>query len=175
MTVAFDLTIAVGFGLALSFVLFVKKMEEITHVRLITEDSDVGLGGDSIRDKAVPQGVLVYRIEGPFFFGVAEKLEDALDSAHITPSIVIFRMRAVPAIDGSGLRALEIMLHKFTRRGTKLILSGVQPQPMKVLFNSGFVDKVGLENICADIDASLERAWEIVGGQPETAAAVAAE
>ena len=62
------------------------------------------------------------------------------------------------------------MLHKFNRRGTKLILSGVQPQPMKVLFNSGFVDKVGLENICADIDASLARAWEIVeAGEPAPA------
>ena len=165
MTVAFDLSIAVGFGLALAFILFVKKMEEITHVRLITEESDVGLGGDSIRDKSVPEGVLVYRIEGPFFFGVAEKLEDALDSAQITPRLVIFRMRAVPAIDGSGLHALEIINRKFSRRGTKLILSGVQPQPMKVLFNSGFVDKIGLDNICADIDASLERAWEIIGVQ----------
>jgi len=170
MTVAFDLSIAVGFGLALAFILFVRQMEEITHVRIITEDSDVGLGGDSIRDKAVPEGVLVYRIEGPFFFGVAEKLEDALDGAQIIPRILIFRMRAVPAIDGSGLRALEIMLRKFGRRGTKLILSGVQPQPMKVLYNSGFVDRVGLDNICPDIDASLERAWEIVGGKPETPA-----
>jgi len=163
MTVAFDLSIAVGLGLALAFILFVKQMEAITHVRLITEESDVGLGGDSIRDKPVPEGVLVYRIEGPFFFGVAEKLEDALDSAELTPRIVIFRMRAVPAIDGTGLRALEILWHKFSRRNTKLILSGVQAQPMKVLFNAGFVDKVGLDNLCPNIDASLERAWEIVG------------
>lgn len=168
MTVAFDLTIAVGFGLALAFILFVRQMEEITHVRIITEESDVGLGGDSIRDKSVPEGVIVYRIEGPFFFGVAEKLEDVLDSAEIKPRIVIFRMRAVPAIDGTGLRALEMMWHRFSRRGTKLILSGVQPQPMKVLFNAGFVDKIGLDNICPDIDASLERAWELVG---ESAAA----
>ena len=174
MTVAFDLSIAVGFGLALAFILFVRQMEEITHVRIITEESDVGLGGDSIRDKSVPEGVIVYRIEGPFFFGVAEKLEDALDSAEIKPRIVIFRMRAVPAIDGSGLRALEIMRHKFSRRGTKLILSGVQPQPMKVLFNSGFVDKIGLDNVCPDIDASLVRAWEIVGETPKAAMAPAA-
>jgi SulP family sulfate permease len=90
----------------------------------------------------------------------------------MTPCLVIFRMRAVPAIDGTGLRALEIMWHKFNRRQTKLILSGVQPQPMKVLFNSGFVDKIGLENICPDIDASLERAWEIVRETPKPAAAI---
>ena len=97
-----------------------------------------------------------------------------LDSAEITPRVVIFRMRAVPAIDGTGLRALQIMGQKFKRRGTKLILSGVQPQPMKVLFNSGFVDKLGLDNICPDIDASLVRAWEIVGETPKPAAAPAA-
>lgn len=173
MTVAFDLSIAVGLGMALAFILFVRQMEEITHVRIITGESDVGLGGDSIRDKSVPEGVIVYRIEGPFFFGVAEKLEDVLDSAEIKPRIVIFRMRAVPAIDGSGLRALEIMRRKFSRRGTKIILSGVQPQPMKVLFNSGFVDKIGLDNICPDIDASLERAWEIVKETPTAVTAAA--
>jgi len=124
----------------------------------------VGLGGDSIRDKAVPEGVLIYRIEGPFFFGVAEKLEDALDSAEISPKLVIFRMRAVPAIDGTGLRALEIIWRKFQRRGVHLLLSGVQPQPMKVLFKSGFTDQLGLENICANVDASLERARKLLEG-----------
>ena len=67
------------------------------------------------------------------------------------------------------------MYHKFGRRGTQLILSGVQPQPMKVLYKSGFVDKLGLDNICPDIDASLERAWEIVGGKPAAAVAASAE
>ena len=160
-TVAFDLTVAVGVGLLLAVALFVRQMEEITHIRLITEDSDVGLGGDSIRDKSVPEGVIVYRIEGPFFFGVAEKLEAALAGTNTKPPVVIFRMRNVPAIDGTGLRALEIMLQKFNRHSTKLVLSGLQPQPMKVLYNSGFVDKIGLDNICPNIDASLERAWEI--------------
>ena len=164
MTVAFDLTVAVGFGLVLAVVLFVRQMEEITHIRMITEESDVGLGQDSIRAKSVPAGVLVYRIEGPFFFGVAEKLEAALEGVGSIPRVVIFRLRAVPAIDGTGLRALEIMRHKFTRRGTHLVLSGLQPQPMKVLFNSGFVDKLGLKNICPNIDASIDRAWEIVVG-----------
>ena len=163
-TVAFDLTVAVGLGLVLAVVLFVRQMEEITHIRMITEESDVGLGGDSIRAKSVPAGVLAYRIEGPFFFGVAEKLEAALEGAMSVPRVVIFRMRAVPAIDGTGLRALEVMYNKFTRRGTHLIFSGLQPQPMKVLFNSGFIDKVDLKNVCPDIDASIDRAWEIVVG-----------
>jgi len=154
LTVTFDLTIA----------LFVKRMEEITQIRLVTPESELELGGDSIREKNVPEGVLVFRIEGPFFFGVAEKLESALARALRVPRIVIFRVRAVPAIDATGLHALEIALEKFHRKRTQLLLSGVQPQPMKVLFHSGFVDRIGLDNICANIDAALERAREILQG-----------
>ncbi|PYL88106.1 MAG: sodium-independent anion transporter, partial [Verrucomicrobia bacterium] len=81
LTVTFDLTIAVGVGLAMAGALFVKRMEEITQIRLVTPESELELGGDSIREKNVPEGVLVFRIEGPFFFGVAEKLESALARA----------------------------------------------------------------------------------------------
>jgi sulfate permease, SulP family len=162
LTITFDLTIAVGAGLVMAGVLFVKRMEEITHIRLVTGETEMELGGDSIRDKDVPEGVLVYRIEGPFFFGVAEKLEEALARSLSIPPVVIFRMRNVPAIDATGLRALEVTFQKFQRRGTKLILSGVQAQPMKVLFNAGFVDAIGLDNFCADIDDSLSRARKLV-------------
>ena len=71
-------------------------------------------------------------------------------------------MRNVPAIDATGLHALEVMLEKFHRKHTQLILSGVQPQPMKVLYNAGFVDKIGLDNICANIDVGLERAQALL-------------
>src|SRR6266853_1274649 len=121
-------------------------------------------GGHSIRGKDVAEGVLVSRIEGPFFFGAAEKLEAALTRYAESPKIVIFRMRNVPAIDATGLHALEVMLEKFHRKGTKLILSGVQPQPMKVLYKAGFVDKIGLDNVCANIDVALERSRQLLGG-----------
>ncbi len=164
LTVIFDLTIAVGVGLTMAGALFVRRMEEITQIRLVTADSEMDVGGGSIRDKEIPEGVLVYRIEGPFFFGAAEKLETALDRYSTVPRIVIFRMRNVPAVDATGLHALEIMLDKFHRKGTQLILSGVQPQPMKVLYNAGFVDKIGLDNVCANIDAALSRARQLLGG-----------
>jgi SulP family sulfate permease len=162
LTVTFDLTIAVGVGLAMAGALFVKRMEEITQIRLVTPESELELGSDSIREKNVPDGVLVFRIEGPFFFGVAEKLESALARASRVPRVVIFRVRAVPAIDATGLHALEITLEKFHRKQTQLLLSGVQAQPMKVLFHSGFVDRIGLDNICANIDAALQRARKIL-------------
>src|SRR5438046_2984992 len=164
LTVTFDLTIAVGVGLAMAGALFVKRMEEITQIRLVTPESELELGGDSIREKNVPEDVLVFRIEGPFFFGVAEKLESALARALRVPRVVIFRVRAVPAIAATGLHALEIEREKFHRKRTHILLSGVHSQPMKVLFHSGFVDRIGLDNICANIDAALERAREILSG-----------
>jgi len=163
LTVFFDLTIAVGVGLMIAGVLFVRRMEEITQIKLVTPESDLETGEDSVRNKKVPDGVFVFRIEGPFFFGVAEKLEYVLERTTGVPKVIIFRVRNVPAIDASGLHALEIILDKFHRRGTELLLSGVQPQPMKVLFKSGFVDKIGLDNICANIDEALGRAGEILG------------
>jgi SulP family sulfate permease len=158
LTVVFDLTIAVGVGLLMAGALFVRRMEEITQIKMVTPDSELELGGDSIREKIVPPGVMVYRIEGPFFFGAAEKLEAALSRYAAVPRAVIFRMRNVPAIDATGLHALEVMLDKFQRRGTQLVLSGVQPQPMKVLYNTGFVDQIGLDNVCPNIDTALARA-----------------
>ena len=114
------------------------------------------------------QGKDDYRLEGPFFFGAAEKLEAALARSLTIPRVVILRMRNVPAIDATGLRAIEIMVERFRRKQTQLILSGVQPQPMAVLFKAGFVDKIGLDNICPNIDASLVRARAIIA-QPARA------
>jgi SulP family sulfate permease len=164
MTVVFDLTVAVGVGLTMAGALFVRRMEEITHIKLVTPDNEMDVGDGSIRGKEVPSGVLVYRIEGPFFFGAAEKLEAALGRYSMEPRVVIFRMRTVPAVDATGLHALEVMLDKFHRKGTQLILSGVQPQPMKVLYNAGFIDKIGLNNVCANIDVALARAQTICSG-----------
>jgi SulP family sulfate permease len=162
LTVFFDLTVAVGAGLLIAGALFVRRMEEITQIRLVTPDSDLDIGSGSIRDKQVPPGVVVYRIEGPFFFGAAEKLETALARHTDQPRIIIFRMRNVPAIDATGLRALEVTLEKFHRKKTILLLSGVQPQPMKALYNAGLADKIGLDNICANVDDALQRAHQLL-------------
>jgi SulP family sulfate permease len=162
LTVVFDLTVAVGVGLVIAGALFVRRMEEITHIKLVTPDSELEVGTGAVTAQNVPPGVVVYRIEGPFFFGAAEKLETALMRHATVPRVVIFRMRTVPAVDATGLRALEIMRDKFHRKGTQLILSGVQPQPMKVLYNAGFVDKIGMDNLCANLDMALARARQLL-------------
>jgi len=166
LTVAFGLTVAVGLGLLIAAALFVRQMEAVTQIHLVTAESELEVGGESVRGKDVPPGVLVYRFEGPLFFGVAEKLEAALERSSAIPPVVIFRMRNVPAIDATGLRVLNLVREKFEGCGTRMVFSGMQPQPMKVLFEGGFVDAVGLENICANIDSALERAREILAEAP---------
>ena len=103
----------------------------------------------------MPAGVVLYRIEGPFFFAAAEKLEAALRGSGGKPRAVIFRMRNVPAMDASGLHAFEVAIEKMHRDGVKIFLTAVQPQPMKVMFESGLVDRLGLDKFCADIDEAL--------------------
>ncbi len=159
LTVVFDLTVGVGVGLIMAVVMFVKRMEEITHIKLVTPDSEVeGEGSHSIVGKDVPPDVVLYRIEGPFFFAAAEKLDVALRGSGGKPRAVIFRMRNVPAMDASGLHAFEVAIEKLHRDGVKIILTAVQPQPMKVMFESGLVDKLGLHKFCADIDEALAQA-----------------
>jgi SulP family sulfate permease len=162
LTVFFDLTVAVGAGLAIAMALFVKRMEEIAQVKLVTPETDLEMGSDPIRGRNVPEGVLVFRIEGPVFFGVAEKLEYALERSRAVPRVLIFRVRNVPAMDASGLRALEHTWEKFHRRNTHLVLCGIQPQPMKIMLRSGLVDRIGLDNICPNIDEALNRARAIL-------------
>ena len=155
LTVVFDLTIGVGVGLIMAMVMFVNAMEEITHIQLVTEETKIKRPAHSIRGKDVPPGVVLYRIEGPFFFAAAEKLEAALRASGGKPRVVIFRMRNVPAMDASGLHAFEVAIEKLHRDHVKIFLTAVQPQPMKVMFESGLTDRIGLDHFCADIDQAL--------------------
>jgi SulP family sulfate permease len=163
LTVVFDLTIGVGAGLMMAVVLFLRQMEAVSHIRLVTPESEPeGVGSHSIRDKNVPEGVVLYRIEGPLFFAAAENLELALRGSGGKPKIVIFRMRNVPAMDASGLHAFEVAVGKLHRDGVKIILTAVQPQPMKVMFESGLVDRLGEQKFCADLDEALSKARQLL-------------
>ncbi|MFZ4767511.1 MAG: SulP family inorganic anion transporter [Roseimicrobium sp.] len=163
LTVIFDLTVGVAVGLVIAVVLFVKRMEDISHVRLLTPESDTEYDGAlSLRGKTVPEGVVLFRFEGPLFFAAVEKLESALRSHTGKPQLIVFRMRHVPVVDASALHSLEVAVEKMQRDGVSILLTAVQPQPMKVLFHNGLVDKIGLENFCANIDDALERATQLL-------------
>lgn len=157
LTVVFDLTIGVSVGLCVAVVFFVKRMEDIAHVKLLTPANDSEYdGSDSLRGREVPDEVVLFRFEGPMFFAAVEKLEAALRGYSGKPKVVIFRLRHVPSIDATALHSLEVALHKMERDGVRVLLSGVQPQPMRVMFKSGLADKLGLDRFCANIDEALD-------------------
>ena len=159
LTVVFDLTIGVAAGMIMAMVLFLRQMESVSHIRLVTPESEPeGTGTHSMRGKDIPEGVVLYRIEGPLFFAAAENLEQALRGSGGTPKAVIFRMRNVPAMDASGLRAFRIAIEKLRRNGVRIFLTAVQPQPMKVMFESGLVTWLGEQKFCADLDEALATA-----------------
>ena len=167
LTVVFDLTIGVGAGLIMAMVLFLRQMEDVTRVRLITEENeDHATGSHSIRGKDIPPGVILYRIEGPLFFAATEKLDMALRGSGGKPRVVIFRMRNVPAMDASGLHAFEVAIAKLRRDRVEIFLTAVQPQPMKVMFESGLAERLGLDRFCADIDQALAVVRDILAATP---------
>lgn len=163
LTVIFDLTIGVGAGLVIAVVLFVKRMEDIAHVRLLTPTNDPEHDGSlSLRGKTVPEGVVLFRFDGPLFFAAVEKLEAALRTHSGRPRIIVFRMRHVPSIDATALHSLEVAIEKMQRDGVHILLTAVQPQPMKLLYQSGLAERLGLDNFCANIDEALARAAKLL-------------
>lgn len=161
LTVVFDLVVAIEIGILMAAILFVKRMADVADVSSwtyleedLTEDdlSDP----DNIRMKKVPKGTLVYEINGPMFFGAADKFMDiSLDSQ---VKVVILRMRSVPAMDVNALHALNNVLKACKKKHITLILSHVQEQPLKMMQKAEFDKSVGEENFCDSIDKALERA-----------------
>ena len=163
LTIVFDLTIGVGAGMLMAVVLFLRQMESISQIRLVTSESEPeAAGANSLRGKDIPDGVVLYRMEGPFFFAAAENLDMALRASGGKPKIVIFRMRNVPAMDASGLHAFRIAVEKLHHDGVKILLTAVQPQPMKVMFESGFVDTLGEHKFFGDLDDALKAARQLL-------------
>jgi SulP family sulfate permease len=116
--------------------------------------------------RSVPKGVEVYEINGPFFFGVADRIKDVLRGLERPPKVFVLRMRRVPAIDATGMHALDEFFLKCKRQGTRLLLAGVHAQPMFAMAKYGLLDKVGEANMFGNIDDALDAARAIVGAQP---------
>ena len=154
LTVLFDLVLAIKFGMILAAFLFLKRMSDIANIRQWVDKSEADCERGEL--KSVPSNALVYEIFGALFFGA---VSDLFEIAHEEgKNVLILRMRNVPAMDISGLEALEEVLEFCKKRGMTLILSHVNEQPMKVMEKSGFIEKLGKENLCESIDKSLERA-----------------
>ncbi|MBL9141385.1 MAG: STAS domain-containing protein [Phycisphaerae bacterium] len=170
LTVVFDLTIAVGTGILLSSILFMQRMAQISTVTGITDDlkddgaSDAADAKDARRvaSSRVPAGVEVYEINGPFFFGAANNLRDALDQLEKRPKVIILRMRHVPHIDSTGLNALSEFHRRCARHGTVLLLGGVHAHPLMAMARSGLDAQIGTDHLFENLDDALARARELV-------------
>lgn len=159
LTVAIDLTVAVEIGVLLAVFLFIKRVSETALFRPMIDMMDSDSASES--PLKLPKGVEAYEIYGPFFFGTADILQDALEQVEKAPKVFILRMRRVPSIDASGINALATFRTHCEKHHTTLILSGVREQPRKALESIGLAQRIGNENIFDTIDAALARAREL--------------
>ena len=162
LTVLTNLTLAVEVGIVLAALLTVKRVVETSQITAVDESTETEGSHHSLVGKEVPEGVLIFRVFGAFFFGVVDKLDDELKRAKREPQILILRIRKVLAIDATGLQALDDLRAKLQAKGKHLILSAPHTQPLAAMINSGFVERLGEENVCSDITAALARARVIL-------------
>lgn len=166
LTVVIDLTVAVEIGMVLAAILFIKRSSETTEILAVDETTETEGSHHSLVGKEVPKGVMVYRIMGALFFGAVDKLESVLQRLSQEPEVLILRMRKVVAMDATGLNALEDLHEKLRKRGKHLVLSAPHTNPMMVMERAGFIERLGPENVCPNIDAALDRARHILGLPP---------
>ncbi len=166
LTVILDLTIAIEIGLLIAMLLFMRRVTESTQINIIKDELDLSSesGKDSSEDKLVlPKGVEVYEIDGPFFFGIANKFDESMKQiGNESPQVRIIRMRKVPFMDSTGLHNLESLYRLSHKAGIQLVLSGVNDNIKSMLLKTGFADKIGHENICGNINEALEKAKELI-------------
>ena len=161
LTVIFDLTIAIEVGLVLAVVLFMRRIMENTSISVINKELEVHHDGEGEDEKlTIPPFAEVYEIDGPFFFGIANKFEE-MARTRSKATVRIIRMRKVSFIDATGLHNLEIFISSTLESGRKVVLSGVNESVYRSLKRSGLVAKVGKENVQENIHKALNRAAEI--------------
>ena len=168
LTVIFDLTIAIEVGVLIACLLCMKRMAETTNVSVLSDEIDPNADSDvqgNLDHLTIPEGVKVYEINGPYFFGIGNKFEEMMGDMGGRAKVRIIRMRKVPFIDSTGVHNLSNMCKMCSQMGVKVVLSGVNPKVMKVIEDAGMDDVVGKENICSHINLALKRAEQILNAQ----------
>ena len=165
LTVIFDLTVAIEVGLLIACLLFMRRMAESTQIKVIADEIDPNDETDAeVHEEhlIIPQGVEVYEINGPYFFGIANKFEELMAAMDNHPKVRVIRMRRVPFIDSTGIHNLQNLCEMSHREGTHIVLSGVTPNVYSVLEHNGFCQLLGKDHICPNINVALDRAASIV-------------
>lgn len=164
LTVVFDLTIAIEIGMLLAIILFLRRVMENTQIKVYSEQLDVAEGTEATTHEVlnVEQGVEIYEIDGPFFFGVATKFDELMRTSMANKPIVrILRMRKVPFIDATGVHNLETVIRSSQSEGIHVVLSGVNPNVHKVLEHANVESLVGADHICDHITKAVAMANKI--------------
>ena len=169
LTVIFDLTIAIEIGLLLAVILFLKRTNETTVIRSFSDEidptlsNDIRLHGNDLEKLHIPPFTEVYEIDGPYFFGIANKFDEISQRMGTDGQKVrILRMRKVSFMDSTGIHNLEQLFLRSQRCGMTLVLSGVNENVYKTLDKAGLVEKIGKENVRNHINGALARAQEII-------------
>lgn len=165
LTVIFDLTVAIEWGLVIACVLFMRRVMETTEISVIKDEIDPNKESDIDMHEEhliIPPGVEVYEINGPYFFGIATKFEETMALLGDRPKVRIVRMRKVPFIDSTGIHNLENLCLMSQKEKITIVLSGVNEKVHQVLEKSGFYELLGKDNICPNINVALERAKQLV-------------
>ena len=165
LTVIFDLTVAIGVGLLLACILFMRRVMETTEISVIKNEIKVqDESGIHSYDEGltIPKGVEVYEINGPYFFGVATQFEELMDEFRDKSKVRIIRMRKVPFIDSTGIHNLANLCEMSSKRKITVVLSGVNPKVHSALQKANFYNILGEKNICPDINVALARANELL-------------
>ncbi len=159
LTVVFDLVVAIEFGMIAAVFLFMKRMSDVTNVR-IWKDNNKNSKEASNRFKKIPERTEVVEISGPLFFATTEKFS-SLDLREDTKAVIL-RMQNIPVLDVSAVRCLSAIYKDCEKAGRTLIFSHVNAQPMSVLKKSGLYELIGERNICSNIDDAIIRAESVV-------------
>jgi len=161
LTVFADLTLAVEVGMILAAFTFIRKISQTTTVSRVTDEYIEDGKVHSLQDKDIPDYVSVFRIHGPFLFGVTDKIATVTADVNALPPIVVLRLRNMTAIDATGIAALEELADILDKSGRSMIICGARPQPEALMREAGFDRHIGAENICPNIHEALKRAAQI--------------
>lgn len=161
LTVFADLTLAVEVGMILAALLFIRRVTVTTTVSLVTPEYVNAGRPHSLQDKDIPPYVAIFRIHGPFLFGVTDKIGRIIEDLDHLPPVIIVRLRNMTAIDATGLRAIEEVAERLRASGRTLILCGAREQPAAMMRAAEFHQHVGDRNICPDVQTALKRAEEV--------------
>lgn len=164
ITVFIDLTVAIEFGLGFAAFFFIKKMIDVSEVQNKRDSIAGGISGNEFLEEniEIPESAVVYEIDGPLFFGTVRKFEFAIERAGANAKVLILRMQNMIYIDAGGIRALEQAKAACDKNGITIVISGIHTQPYILFSKMGIIEKLGKENICADIKEALSRTNQLL-------------